>query len=117
MFVSIAIDPGSEGRARELGELLSLYGFKKIQRGVWESATVVDDDLRRIKRDIDRATDAFDKIRIFQFPFEGSLVISSLVDKKWRRLVAKGEETIVVPKVVTRIPARARIVKRKHIQE
>jgi CRISPR-associated protein Cas2 len=94
MFVSIAVDPGSEGRARELADLLSQYGFEKIQRGLWESAFVSPDTLNRLKRDLDRATDAFDRLRLFQFPVNGTLVLSTLRDKKWRRLVAKGNEKV-----------------------
>jgi len=91
MFVSVAIDPGSDGRAKELTELLTQYGFEKIQRGLWESAFVSPDTLNRLKKDLDRATDAFDRIRIFQFPVEGTLAITTLRDKKWRRMIAKGD--------------------------
>jgi CRISPR-associated protein Cas2 len=89
MFVSVALDPGSEGRAKELADLLGQYGFDKIQRGLWESAFVSEETLARLKKDLDRATDAFDRIRIFQFPLQGTLALSSLKDKKWRRMVAK----------------------------
>jgi CRISPR-associated protein Cas2 len=92
MYVSIAVDPGSEERARELAGLLGQYGFEKVQRGLWESAAVSLSTLTRIKRDMDRLTDAFDRIRFFQYPLEGTLVLSSLKDKKWRRLVARGGE-------------------------
>jgi len=91
MFVSVAIDPGSESRAKELAELLGQYGLDRIQRGLWESAFVSPDTLTRLKRDLDKATDAFDKIRIFQFPVEGTLALSTLRDKKWRRMIAKGD--------------------------
>lgn len=89
MFVSVVLDPGSEERARELADLLAQYGFEKIQRGLWESGVVHSASLERLKHDIDRLTDAYDRIRIFQYPVEGTLVISSLKDKKWRRLVAR----------------------------
>ena len=91
MFVSIAIDPGSEERARELVELLAQYGFEKVQRGLWESAMVSPATLARVKRDLDKATDGMDRLRFFQFPMEGTLVLSTLKDKKWRRMVAKGK--------------------------
>ena len=109
MFVSIAVDPGSESRAKELAELLIQYGFDKIQRGLWESTVVSPETLNRIKRDLDRATDSFDRIRIFQFPVDGTLVLSTLKDKKWRRLVAKGGEVPVNPAVPAKpaIPAKA----------
>lgn len=89
MFVSVALDPGSEERARELADLLARYGFEKIQRGLWESALVNQAGLDRLKRDLDRATDAYDRIRIYQYPVDEVLVVSGLKEKKWRRLVAR----------------------------
>ncbi|MDR2211310.1 MAG: CRISPR-associated protein Cas2 [Spirochaetaceae bacterium] len=115
MFVSIAVDPGSEGRAKELAELLIQYGFDKVQRGLWESTVVSPETLGRIKRDLDRATDAFDRLRIFQFPVDGTLVLSTLRDKKWRRLVARGGEAPVQPVQAppVRVPVRpVRMVRR-----
>jgi CRISPR-associated protein Cas2 len=89
MFVSVAVDPGSEERARELADLLAQYGFEKVQRGLWESAIVAPATLDRLKRDLDRATDAYDRLRIFQFPVDGTLVLTSLREKKWRKMVAR----------------------------
>lgn len=89
MFVSVALDPGSEERARELADLLGRYGFEKVQRGLWESSLVAVSTLERLKRDLDRGTDAYDRIRIYQYPVDGVLVISGLREKKWRRLVAR----------------------------
>lgn len=92
MFVSVAVDPGSEERAREIADLLGRYGFEKVQRGLWESAVVTPPSLDRLKRDLDRATDAYDRVRVYQFPVDGTLVISGLREKKWRRLVARSPE-------------------------
>ena len=94
MFVAIAVDAGSEQRARDLAELLAQYGFQRIQRGLWESITVSPGTLARLKRDLDKAADGFDKLRFFQFPMEGTLVLSSLREKKWRRAVAKNADAI-----------------------
>jgi len=91
MFVSIALDPGSEERARELADLLAQYGFEKVQRGLWESAVVTPATLARVKKDLDKATDGMDRVRLFQFPVDGTLVLSTLRDKKWRRMVARGK--------------------------
>ena len=93
MFVSVAMDTGSEDRARELADLLAQYGFQRVQRGLWESAMVSPGTLDRLKRDLDRATDGFDKLRFFQFPMEGALVLSSLRDKKWRRTAVRDAGT------------------------
>jgi CRISPR-associated protein Cas2 len=98
MFVSIALDPGSEGRAKELNDLLAQYGFEKVQRGLWESAFVTADSLNRLKRDLDNATDAFDRLRLFQFPVDGTLALTTLRDKKWRRMVAKNTEKTITRK-------------------
>ncbi len=95
MFVSVAVDPGSEERARELADLLGRYGFEKIQRGLWESTTIAQDSIGQLKRDLDRATDSYDRIRIYQFPMDGFFVISGMREKKWRRLVAKPPVTAV----------------------
>ena len=89
MFVSVVVDPGSEERARELADLLGRYGFEKIQRGLWESTSIAQDLIGQLKRDMDRATDSYDRIRIYQYPMDGFFVISGMREKKWRRLVAK----------------------------
>ena len=96
MYVAIAVDSGSAERAGELADLLAQYGFKMVQRGLWESTTVSTETLNRVKRDLDKATDAFDKLRLFQFPLEGSLVLSSLREKKWRRMVARDIDPVKV---------------------
>jgi CRISPR-associated protein Cas2 len=106
MFVSVAIDPGSEGRGKELADLLGQYGFKRVQRFLWESTTVSADTLNRLKRDLDKATDGFDKLRFFQFPMEGTLVLSSLREKKWRRMVAVDNEDSKNPPAPARAPVK-----------
>jgi CRISPR-associated protein Cas2 len=113
MFVSIAVDPGSEGRAKELADLLVQYGFEKIQRGLWESAFISPETLSRVKRDLDKATDGFDRIRLFQFPVDGTLVLTSLKDKKWRRMVARNTGNTPPP---SRPPARTAVKSRKLTQ-
>ena len=117
MFVSIAMDPGSKDRAREIADLLAQYGFKKVQNLLWECATVSQETLGRIKRDLDKITDGFDKLRLFQFPIDGTLVLSSLRDKKWRRMVArdiKDENVNTAPQPVIVVKPRVihRTVKR-----
>ena len=32
-------------------------------------------------------TDSYDSLRIYQYPLEDTLVVSSLKEKKWRKLV------------------------------
>lgn len=89
MFVSVVLEPGSDGRLEEIGLLLEQYGFKEIQSGVWESNSIKEKYLSRLKRDIDRRTDYYDKLRMYQFPLEGSLSITSLMQKRWKKIKLK----------------------------
>ena len=66
MFVSIMIDPGGEESAVHLSELLTFHGFERVQRACWESSTVNEKQLIDLKREIDRVTDYYDVIRMYQ---------------------------------------------------
>ena len=89
MFVSIVLVLGSEGRDEEIEDFLSMYGFTAVQKGLWESVSLLEKYLPRIKRDIDRRTDYYDKVRMYQYPMEGKLVITTLDHKRWKRVVVK----------------------------
>jgi CRISPR-associated protein Cas2 len=119
MFVAIAVDPGSKERAKELADLLAQYGFKTVQKGLWESSKISPDTLIRAKRDLDKLTDAFDRLRFFQYPMEGTLVLSSLKDKKWRRMVAKNLDSTETPAAPKAQPAlmRQKPVAKKQIRK
>ena len=88
------IDPGGEESAAHLSELLTFYGFERVQRACWESSTVSEKQLETLKREIDRLTDYYDVIRIYQYPVEGVLAISSLAKKKWRKLLIRPPQTV-----------------------
>jgi len=94
MFVSVMIDPGGEESAAHLSELLTFYGFERVQRACWESSTVSEKQLATLKREIDRLTDYYDVIRIYQYPVEGVLAISSLAEKKWRKLLIRPPQIV-----------------------
>ena len=89
MFVSIMIDPGGEESAVHLSELLTFHGFERVQRACWESSTVDEKQLIALKREIDRVTDYYDVIRMYQYPVKGLLAISTLAKKKWRKLLIR----------------------------
>lgn len=89
MFVSIVLDPGGEESARQLVEVLINFGFEKIQRACWESSAMDDQSLIKLKQEIDRVTDYYDTIRMYQFPVKNTMAITSLSKKKWKRLVVK----------------------------
>lgn len=89
MFVSVILDPGGEDSAKELTSLMVSYGFKRVQRACWESTRISPAVLSTLKQDIDRATDSYDTVRLYQFPVEGALAVTELCKKKWRRILVK----------------------------
>lgn len=92
MFVSVIIDPGSKDAAVRLAELLTFYGFERMQRSVWESYTISEKTLTNLKHDIDKETDYYDIVRIYQYPVEGAFSITTLHKKKWQRLLVRPPE-------------------------
>ncbi|TFG62334.1 MAG: CRISPR-associated endonuclease Cas2 [Spirochaetales bacterium] len=89
MFVSIACDIGSEDNKKAVFDLLKQYGFRQVMKEVFESTKIKENSLLRLKRDIDKATDFYDKIRFYQYPMEETLSITFLTEKKWRKTIVK----------------------------
>jgi len=87
MFVAIACDLGSEDHRENVHRVLLQYGLKRTQEQVYESVTINPDALPRLKKELDRVTDGYDTLRIYQYPMDGALVISSLKEKKWRKMI------------------------------
>jgi CRISPR-associated protein Cas2 len=87
MFVAVAYELGSEDHQKRVHSSLVEYGFKKIHEGLYESLTINDNGLLRLKRELDRLTDSYDSLRFYQYPMENTLVISELKEKKWRKTV------------------------------
>lgn len=91
MFVSVILDPGSTESARSMVNILSQFGFRKVQRSLWENMNLNEVDLSAVKKDLDRVTDYYDTIRIYQFPIDGMFVITELKEKKWKRCQMKAQ--------------------------
>ena len=89
MFVAIVCDFSNEDHAQEVNNLLNLYGFKKIQKDLYETVSIKENTLSRLKKDIDRVTDSYDSVRFYQYPLDGNMIITSLRAKKWRRTILK----------------------------
>lgn len=87
MFVAVATALSSDDQQIAVENMLTQYGFKKIQDQLYESVTITDKTLLRLKRDLDRITDYYDSIRMYQYPIDDVLVITALSSKKWRRTV------------------------------
>lgn len=90
MFVSVVTDPDSNDTAGELAKLLTRFGFQKVQRACWESTKIDDSHLAELKREIDRVTNYYDIVRLYQFPVEGMFAVTELKQKKWKRGLFKG---------------------------
>ncbi len=87
MFVAVACDLGNAEHFGKVGSLLQQYGFRKIQEGLYESTGITTGSLQRLKKELDGLTDSYDSLRFYQYPLEGTLVVTSLQEKKWRKLV------------------------------
>ncbi|HOX34041.1 MAG TPA: CRISPR-associated endonuclease Cas2 [Spirochaetales bacterium] len=89
MFVAVVCDMGSEDSRSALYNLLPQYGFERVQKACFECAAVSDKLLAGLKRDIDKITDSYDTVRLYQYPVEGTLVLTVLKDNKWRRIIVR----------------------------
>lgn len=89
MFISVICDFGSENSQRLVTSLFYQYGLVERQKNVFEINVISERQVAALKLDIDRVTDAYDHIRIIQYPVESSLVISVLNEKKWRKKVIR----------------------------
>ena len=89
MFVAVSCELSTDDHRKVVYDLLRQYGFTRVLKTLYECTTINDKYLARLKRDIDRATDSYDKVRFYQFPMDSTLVISSLQEKKWRKLTVR----------------------------
>ncbi|TFG83362.1 MAG: CRISPR-associated protein Cas2 [Spirochaetales bacterium] len=87
MFVSVACDLGGEDSRAAIYALLPQYGFEKVQRACFECTRIGEKQLAALKRDIDKVTDYYDTIRMYQYPVDGKLAISTLKQNRWRRIM------------------------------
>ncbi len=89
MFVAVICDIADAGHKDSVFDYLKRYGFKETIENVFESTSISEKALMRLKWDIDKSTDFYDKIRFYQYPYEDTLVISCLQEKKWKKSVIK----------------------------
>ena len=89
MFVAVMSDVSTDDHRLAVQRLLVQYGFNKVMKDLYESTTISETALTRMKRDIDSATDFYDTIRMYQYPMQDTLIISSLKEKRWRKLVVR----------------------------
>jgi CRISPR-associated protein Cas2 len=89
MFVAGVFEASSDDHKQALSELFIEFGFKKIAFNVFECSSLSENNLNRLKYEIDKATDSYDIVRLYQYPMEDTLAISNLKNKKWKRLLLK----------------------------
>ncbi len=87
MFVSVTYDLSGEDSVSKIREILVFYGFNEVLGGVFESDKIMENTLKRLKRDIDRVTDHFDRVRFYQYPYEDRMIITMLEKKRWKRII------------------------------
>ncbi|MDC7124168.1 MAG: CRISPR-associated protein Cas2 [Spirochaetales bacterium] len=86
MFVSVVCGILDNDHKIAAFDCLKRYGFKEIFEGTFESTSINEKTLTRLKYDIDKVIDSYDKIRFYQYPVNDTLVISYLSEKKWKKL-------------------------------
>ena len=89
VFVAIACEFVNEEHKNEVYSLLKQYGFSRTAGEVFESVSFRAELLPRLKRDIDRRTDSYDKVRMYQYPLDGVFAVTSLTDKRWRKTIMR----------------------------
>lgn len=89
MFVAVVVDPGGNESSRNLQQVLASYGFERVQRACWESPVMSETELQKLKQDIDRVTDYYDVVRMYQFPVDDVFAVTTMYKKKWRRIVVR----------------------------
>ncbi len=89
MFVSVILDPSGVDSAKQLTAVLMQYGFTKVQRACWENNALSEKRLQTLKKDIDRVTDYYDVVRLYQYPVQGMMAITELAKKQWKRCLLK----------------------------
>jgi len=89
MFVSVVCDMGNDDSRAALYNLLPQYGFERVQKACFECALISEKQLASLKRDIDKMTDSYDTVRLYQFPVDGTLAMTVLKDNKWRRIIVR----------------------------
>ena len=108
MFVSVVCDLGGEDSRAAVYGLLPQYGFEKVQRACFESVRASDNQVAAHKRDIDKVTEYYDTVRIYQYPVDGRLAISILKENRWKRVIVRApSEKASAEKVPAKAPHRA----------
>lgn len=94
MYVSIACDFNSDNSRKVVDSILMQYGFTRCQKDLYEINSIMDNNVAKLKLEIDRHCDSFDQIRIYQYPMDHKLVISFLHEKRWKKKLIQDKSII-----------------------
>lgn len=92
MFVAVMLDMSSEDHQISAEKILKIFGFQEKCKSLFESTTLGEKTLTRLKRELDKVCDSYDTIFFYQFPVDETLVITSLSKKHWRRRAIRQQE-------------------------
>ena len=92
MFVAVMCEIVSDDNRKDVENILKLYGLEMKIKNLYETTSIGEKTLSRLKRDIDTATDSYDTVFFYQFPVQETLVVTSLEKKKWRRRLLQKEK-------------------------
>ena len=92
MFVAVMCEIVSDDNRKDVENILKLYGLEMKIKNLYETTSIGEKTLSRLKRYIDRATDSYDTVFFYQFPVQETLVVTSLEKKKWRRRLLQKEK-------------------------
>jgi CRISPR-associated protein Cas2 len=71
MFVAVSCDLASDDQRRTVYLMLEQYGFPGSMGRSTSATDLTETCWRRLKRDIDRVTDSYDSLRLYQYPDGG----------------------------------------------
>ena len=86
------LDMSNEDHEDLAEKVLKIFGFTEKSKSLYESTTVSETTLTRLKRELDKVCDSYDVIHFYQYPMEETLTVTSLIKKHWKRRVIRQQE-------------------------
>ena len=94
MYVTIACDFNSENSRKIVDTVLMQYGFTRCQKNVYEINSISENQVSKLKLEIDRNCDSYDQVRMFQYPLNHALIVSHLYEKRWKKKIVQDKAII-----------------------
>lgn len=91
MFVGLFVSVLDEDAKHKVAKIVINYGFKKIQDDLFESYSIREKDLNKLKVDIAPFLSYDDQVRFYQYPIENGFKVTVYKERKWKRLSFKSD--------------------------